>query len=314
MLKINTNPSFSSVSELQEAEGISYLTHRVLLHQYTHKDTQSIQHHIAICIYNQVARLAKRWSASEDDAGNFLTNIYHRIPRLIARYSYYGIQFEHYLTKYINLEYKSFRNREQTKRVREDLIYKNISRHERVFTIREGPSSRHLVSAVTRSMNAPTPGRYSGNILKLVLLTLKFSDWVSDHQLSQVAKWSGVSHVWLRTMCERLQLQTTKRQERYLTLYERRNAIYSQLLHCQYQCNIAHSEGNTWYSKAIFERLSVLRKRLSTTNQKLHRVQQYPSNAEIAALLEIPKGSVDSAMYFMKKKYKKSIRQHYYKI
>ena len=44
-----------------------------------------------------------------------------------------------------------------------------------------------------------------------------------------------------------------------------------------------------------------LRRRLRTLQQAVRRVRLHPSNREIAELLQIPKGTVDTSLYWLRK-------------
>ncbi len=274
----------------------SYLTHLVLVYQCCGKGLQKICNYIASITY---CYIGDEWNAQEDDAGDFLLSIYHKIPHIINRFRYYGIQFDHYLGRYLRLEYRSFKIRKQIARAREYIM--NIS-EEFHHTNSEATKHIDIVHYILQNVLNRSSYHRPSSSLRILLIALKFSSWISEEQMRPVAKLTDIPYQQLYDMCERLRIVQCTHLERYNLLQERRDVLYCRMLHTEYALHQISYYNVSGMPKAALQRqLSQLRERLGRVNHALRRVSQYPPNSVIADLLGIPKGTVDSSLYFLRK-------------
>ena len=289
-------PSRTNASSEASSEGSSYLTHLVLAYQCCGRDLQKICNHIASLAYHYIDG---DWNALEDDAGDFLLSIYHKLPRLIDSFHYYGVQFDCYLSRYLHLEYRSFKIHKQIAHAREYIM--SVSEE---FHYANGEATEHIdiVRYILQNVLHRSSYHRPSNLLRILLIALKFSSWISKEQIKAVSKLSSIPYQQLHDMCERLRIAQCTHLERYNQLQERRNVLYSRILHAEYSLNqISYYNANNISETTLRSQLSQLRERLGKVNYALRHVSQYPSNSDIAHLLGIPKGTVDSALYFFKK-------------
>ncbi|MFW5843438.1 MAG: hypothetical protein ACOCW6_05895, partial [Spirochaetota bacterium] len=103
---------------------------------------------------------------------------------------------------------------------------------------------------------------------------------------------------WLLLQRDRLEERLRKKDPRLETLRRRRNIAYATIIQVQgelFGCIDSRRRAKLAY------RLRVHRKRLETARSLIARVPLRPTNDEIALILGIPKGSVDSTLDYLRK-------------
>ena len=104
-------------------------------------------------------------------------------------------------------------------------------------------------------------------------------------------------------MVERLRANLYQRELRLHQLYMRQNKIFTKIL--LFQRDLVW-EVDPALKTEIALSLSQLRVRLRTLQRKIRGVKLRPSNREIAELLQIPKGTVDTSLFWFRRQLRES--------
>jgi DNA-directed RNA polymerase specialized sigma24 family protein len=115
---------------------------------------------------------------------------------------------------------------------------------------------------------------------------------------------TGYQFEWLLKLKDTLNSRLQQRNQRLTRLREKRDSTYLKLLFKQTHYS---EETETARKEILEEQIKRLRKRLTDTRYEISRVPCRPTHAEVAELLDIPKGTIDSGLHYFRKKYKSSI-------
>jgi hypothetical protein len=138
----------------------------------------------------------------------------------------------------------------------------------------------------------------AGNRKQLILLALKNSLDIGDRTISNLSLLTGLHPEVLFHIVGVLRFCMRRKIERMNSLQERRNRNYFRikcLVEERSQCSCEAR------SRDLERRIAQERKRWETTRRELSHVPRCPAHGDIARLLGIPKGSVDSGIFNLKR-------------
>lgn len=235
----------------------------------------------------------------EDDSGEFLLFLYPRFLRFIENFSPAGKPFENYFRRSLRWQIKSYATRMKNRRAR----YKaeecpGLWPDGCVYGEEEVRESGTLYGPEFFDRSGEEPSIADTRKRRLVVLALKGCTGMDDHQLERVARQIGISPPWLVLQRDRLEERLRKKDPRLATLRRRRNTAFATIVQVQGELSGCIEPRRR---ARLAHRLKVHRKRLETARALLSRVPLRPTNDEIALILGIPKGSVDSTMYYLRK-------------
>lgn len=238
----------------------------------------------------------------EDDCGEFYLFFYPRLLRCLARFRDQGKPFEWYLNAVLRWHWKAYCRRRQIERAGwlfagapqlwdeaadpgpADAADWDAAGAARAGGLRLTPDSRQCGQADRR---------------RLLLVALKNAHSLPDESLGPLSALTGVPEAWLAAAVDRLRQRLFARQVRLHALYARRNRVYATLLR--------EEQALRWQAEAeqraqLLLRVEALRERLRRCRARIRRVALFPTNREIAALTRIPKGSVDTSIYWLRRR------------
>jgi len=269
------------------------ITESILRYQDTGSGYEEIIRRISLIIYNFPSRAH---NLSEEDKGEFYISFYNRMEGLINNFTYKGIPFETFLNQTLKWHIKTYINKKKDEKkliavnVQEaevevkDLLRHDVGNNDDQFphVILKGDASRK----------------------RLLFLVLVDSPNINDDEMKTFSEMTGYEYEWLLFLKDTLNNRLYKRNERLIRLREKRNNTYMKLLYKQSQLS---DEMDREKKILIDEQIRRLRKRLDDTRYEISRVPCRPTHAEIAELLKVPKGTVDSGLHYFRKKYKTAI-------
>jgi hypothetical protein len=136
------------------------------------------------------------------------------------------------------------------------------------------------------------------NPRQLLILILKCYYYLSDDFIERAAPAVGLESSRLKMMVEKLRNLRRLHDDRVYFLRER---IYCQFYRCIIlEKRLDATPENTIRAARLKERLERSRARLEKMRYRLSRTRVYPSNLEIAEIIGIPKGTIDSNLYALK--------------
>jgi len=269
------------------------LTQKVLQFQKTGQGLSEIVDAIGPRVY-QFPRRTMGWD--EDACGDFYVFIHPRIIRLLHRFRDQGRPFESYLWAVLNWQLRNFardRHRDERKwqvSLRVDAGALAVREEEAGGSELAGLASAEMVGRILRS---------DADRRNFLFLILKFSRLLDPDRAPALARLAGVTASRLLSLAASLRDLRAGREKRQEMFRGRRNKCYAaiRLLETELQ-----SETDAERIALLQTRLGRTRSRMKAAMEHLSRVALSPTNLEIGKVLGVPKGTVDSGLFWLKKK------------
>ena len=249
----------------------------------------------------------KNSQCSEEDCAEFYLSFHRRIKRLVDRYRYVGRNFETYLHSCLCWHMKSFIRRRICANRREKMLlqegYFTLDSYRRDSEFRETspgffpevPPCNKIGPFALSDRGLP---KKQSELKQIILLALKSTKDLNDTSIEKLSVVSGIHRDLFFHFIEVLRLTMCRRTDRIRRLQDRRTRNFFRILclleernHCSRQERILGLDFRIQQERLRFEK----------AGNDLSRVPKSPPHREIARILGIPKGSVDSCFYYLKK-------------
>jgi DNA-directed RNA polymerase specialized sigma24 family protein len=271
------------------------LTQKVLRYQKTGQGLHEIVDDIGPRVY-QFPRRTMGWD--EDACGDFYVFIHPRIIRLLHRFRDQGRPFESYLWTVLNWQLRNFaRDRHRAER-----------RWQVSLRVDPGAlaANGESLPGDTMEADAPTPSPLAASRLQsaadrrnFLFLVLKCSRRLDPARAPAFAGLAGITPQRLLSLVAELRDLRAGREARQEMFRGRRNACFA--LTRLLETEIA-AENDPEKLSRLRERLRRARRRMRTAMLHMSRVALAPTNREIGQALGVPKGTVDSGLFWLKRK------------
>lgn len=281
---------------------MSELTRAIMRYKETGTGFEEIRARLYLLIYDYPKA---RRRLDSDVCGNFLIYMMPRIESLIERYRRETVAFEGYLNVCLRWRLKSFLRHEKTLQTRsarevDPYVWQDIN--EDAYA--EEPAAAYNASITLKSaLEVPSsqlpqsPYRklreFNARNKGLLFFCLKAICDVDDLKLPSVARLCGVSYEWLAESREILTGKTTKRRKRLSRLRTRQETLYSRLRDAQERLVTEAEPERKNELRSLIRNLSCAYRKAS---HEAGHTNLRPSNYDIAELLHVPKGTVDSGI------------------
>jgi hypothetical protein len=225
----------------------------------------------------------------EDECVDFLSWLYPRIGRTIDNYRYAGSSFTAYIGSLVRYSAREFRNTEKEHRLIEQTYWGAAV--EDMFA--RSPEPDYLAETAPEK-----PFRPVANPRQALILLLKSYSFISDDFIARAAPAIGMSKETLMQMIENLRAVRFEQDLGIRSLQER---IYGQYFRCRTfeQRRDASPEGSRRYF-IMQRKLERAEKRLKNMKKTLKAIKNGASNRQVAGILGVPKGTIDSSIYAVK--------------
>ena len=227
---------------------------------------------------------------SKEKCTDYLCGLYPRISRAIDTYKNIGSTFEAYILSKVYWYARERRSREADHYVTEYACW--TARAEDMAFEDHEPEYAELHPA----------SKPVSNPRQVLILLLKSYFYISEDFIARVAPCIGMEEERLSRMIDELRDLRLKRDKEIRELQER--------LHCQYyRCIVFERkleqapEGSALHEK-MHERVERARKRYASMRKRYGSLRMDATNREIAQVLGVAKGTVDSNLYALKQKIK----------
>jgi DNA-directed RNA polymerase specialized sigma24 family protein len=247
-------------------------------------EKRKLEGEIFRAIKEDVRRLAN-WDRADND--EYLSWLYPRISQAIGTYRETGSSFETYIGSLVRMTAKEFRSRKFRTYLAESAAWMSVSPD--MYT-REDPPEYACIEE--------TPGPKPDNPRQLLILILKCCCYVSDDFLERAAPSLGILPEELNRMVSFLKKLREKREQFNAYLQEKANYQFYRCIF--YEKRLKALPENCIATQRIKDRLERGRDRLVSIRKRLAKRLPDPSNRQIAKLLGISKGTVDSVLYRLK--------------
>ncbi|MBN2655904.1 MAG: hypothetical protein JXR86_02515 [Spirochaetales bacterium] len=276
------------------------ITEAVLRYQDTGEGYDSLVERISLIIYNYPDRIA---SLSEEDKCDFYLSFFTRIKGLINNFSYQGRAFEALLIQTLKWHSISYLARQK----KEKHLFAMEIREEEIRLkdfLRTESGDRGTGRMEIKLKNDASRKR-------LLFLVLMDTQNISDSEMERFSVISGYDLNWLLEKKDRINCMLHERSGRLSDLREKRNNYFSKM---QYFQILLSEEINPDKIRILKGKISSLKKRLEDTRKEIAKVPVRPTHSEIAELLGIPKGTVDSGLHYFRKRVGDSHREISYSL
>ena len=229
---------------------------------------------------------------NKEDSDDYISSLYQRISQAISAYQETGSSFETYIGAMVRLTAKEFRSRQMRGYLEEDAAW--LTQLPDIYACE---SELEYHDHITPETEAPIK---LNNPRQLLILILKCCSHVSTDFMEKVSPQLGIEAKVLGEMIDYLKEQRKKREMEIATLREK---INRQFYHCiLLEKKLQVITGDSAVAQRLKNQLEQGRDKLSKIRKRLTRRRIDPSNFQIAKLLGISKGTVDSVLYNLRRR------------
>jgi len=235
-----------------------------------------------------------------EDSDDFISWLYPRIHTAIDSYRDTGASFGAYMGTIIRLSIKEYRMRNTGNSITEYAAW--TIRAAEQYAHQEGPEYLEEECSDQRAgfkdvLQEKVSCR-AKNPKQLLILILKCYCYVSDDFLDRVAPRVGIPKEKLKGMIDKLRSIRAARDEELRDMRER---VYSQYYRCiVYEKKLSLMQENSTAAVRMKQRIEKARCRLVTMRKRLAGIRCDASNSQIAKIIGLTKGAVDSSLHSLK--------------
>ena len=264
------------------------LTQKVLQYQRTHEGLRDLVGELAPRVY-QFPRRKMGWD--EDACGDFYVFIHSRLIRLLDRFRDQGKPFESYLGAVLSWQLRNFaRERKRSERAWNVSLRLQADEEAPEQSCTHWPGAPDSITPLIRS---------DADRRNFLFLILKCSCTLDIEEAATLAGIAKVDEKRLLDLVQVLRGMRNRRETRLETFRCRRNKAFSQARLLEVEMKAETEPLRTQVLRAGLVRA---RRRMRLAMKRMARVGLAPTNREIALVLGVPKGTVDSGLYWLKKK------------
>lgn len=237
---------------------------------------------------------ARRYGIERNE---ILSEFMFKLPKLIERFDVEGGVFEHYVLASLKWFSRDMKRDELLGRSNDAFLF-----HESEKDIRSMDHQQAFQEEEEYSMRLPK-SYFNESSLKqrLVILLLKSALHVTDAHIEKVAAFTGISQGFLRHAVTLLNERLYSRKERRDYLLGNKRWVDRRMLYLRSKLSMEYDEPER---SIILAKLTKLEEKRARLDSQIKGLPDGPSHDEIARILGIPRGSVDSSLYYIKSQYK----------
>ena len=229
---------------------------------------------------------------SKEDYDDYISSLYPRISRAIDAYRESGSSFETYIGTLIRLTAKEYRARQVRTYMEETAAW--LTQVPDMYACE--PEVEYHEHGMAKTEEPPA----LKNPRQLLILILKCCTHVSIDFLEKVSPKLGVTPEELGTMIDKLKELREKRKQESVVLRERINRQFCRCILSEKKLKVLAAGSPA--AQREKKQLEQGRAKLSRARLRLSRKRLDPSNAQIAKLLGISKGTVDTVLHSLKRR------------
>ena len=267
----------------------SQLTDVVLEGQKNPAHTQRAEWEVACWIYDELHR---KFRLDADEAGNFFCDFYPKIRRLILQFEYRGYPFEAYMYATLRWQILSYK-----KKLSQQRLDRQLFTYDSFWDVHqdEPACSEPIPSRVPRHIH----NSFQTYRKRLIYVALRESEYL-DHQLIEaLIEYTRVDRRWFLNCVMALRRKVELRRHRL----DRTRLYYNSCLYRYYLLQLKVYNSHSPEKQISYRReLDKNRTRLHRVCRQMKKMHIHPTNREIAKVLNVPKGSIDSGIFYILEK------------
>ena len=281
---------------------LTEFTNALIKYQQTGKGHKNLVEKIGIHVYTI---LKSNYKMENDERGDFFCIYYPKIPYLIKQFEYYGTPFEIYLNVSLKWNIKSFR----TLKSRYRSIQKAINKEPFYLVPNENDFTENINTDLHISEDAREALQIEGvkEILtdtikkRLLYIYLIEADYLEERIKERIIRMTGYKKRWIESCSEKLKKKVDRRLNRITQIKNRRNSAFFEFHLLQEKCSFAENESE---KEELESQIKNLRKKINNMNKDISNAIVRPTHKDLADILQIPKGSIDSGIFYIKNSFK----------
>lgn len=285
-----------------ESQKLTEFTHALIKYQKTGKGYKNLEEKIGIHVYTI---LKSNYKMDDDERGDFFCVYYPKIQNLITQFNYYGTPFEMYLKVSLKWNIKSFRTSKSRYRSIQKAIYKEpfyLVPHENDFT-EDINTDLHISEHAREALEIVGTKEILTDTVKkrLLYIYLIEADFLDERIKERIIRMTGYKKRWIETCSEKLKKRVDIRLNRINQIKNRRNSAFFDFHLLQEKYSF---EENRNKKEELENQIKSLRKKINSMNREISNAIVRPTHKDLADVLQIPKGSIDSGIFYIKNSFK----------
>jgi len=278
---------------------LDYMTHQVLVYQSRMGSEseeflkQMLMDELIVHVYSYPG---KRHSLNEEDWSDFLLGFHGKMQDILINFRYRGPSFWGYLNKVLEWQLLSY--------YRQVVQYRQaewICERESIIEYEWIPEQYefcllHKINHILDNAGF-TDFRTDALRQRLLILVLKNIVFITEDEYFSVFPLLGPS-AELAGEYRDLLLESMKRK------FDRKKRL--ELKRCENYCRLTlvekkrSEEIDLEVQSRFTEKTELYRRRLKRLDRQINSIPMFPSNEDLSELLELPKGSVDSGLFYLR--------------
>lgn len=290
-----------------------YLNDRYLQYLKGQLSFQSIKEEVILATYQIIK---SKLHLKEDDLHELLLSFYPRINDIILKYRKGAKKFYNYLILMLNYHYKDFNKRKLRKSLQYIIDIKtHIDSYEKEMN--DETFDQDLIQNNIKTIFQKTPGAnckqlevydneqtYTKNIKtkvkkQMTILLLKQHNRMNASEINQFSELFDLPKIKINHYILLGEIMTYDRKMKYRSVCEIRNNRFNKLQLLRHKLITEESE---YRQTELVIKIKTEENQVDSLNARIRKIKLDPSNKEIANILGIPKGTVDSVLYHLGKK------------
>lgn len=271
------------------------ITEAVLRFQDTGEGYEHLVERISLIIYHYPEKI---YILTEEDKCDFYLSFHSRIEGLIRNFTFQGLPFESLLNKTLKWHSRSFLSgrKDEQKLVAAELQEEEIKIRE----LLQPSSDERENELITVNLKNRTSRK------RLLYLVLMDAPDLKDCEIDRFCEITGYDPQWVLEKRDLLRYRLHERGTRLKNLREKRNSAYMKMRYREFKLR---EETDREKRETLEFQIARLRKRIEETRYEISRVPARPTHTEIAEILDIPKGTVDSGIHYLRKKFQEADKE-----
>ncbi|GMO21076.1 MAG: hypothetical protein Pg6A_08030 [Termitinemataceae bacterium] len=224
------------------------------------------------------------------DTQDFLSWIYPRFVKSIKRYvPVTGVTFEAFIYSTMRFNFREYLSRHARRMETEQSFWSDVAKDTPYYeeSLFEGEESMSPIRKTHKKQS--------------LMVFLKCYHAVSDSMIKRMSSYLGMREESLRAMIDELRKERCEIELSFNELRERCKAQYYRCMN--YERRLDRVERGSAAFGILFKRLTGHRERLLRMRRRLKNMRVEATNQQVARVMGIAKGSVDSGISAFKRKY-----------
>lgn len=253
--------------------------------------------------------LRNRYNLEADDRSDFFCDFYPEIPLLLHRFYYQGKPFRHFLLNTLKWKVRTYLKRKQ-KSLNQKVFFERESFWGPMYwedSFEVGEPAPPLSREARRIFEIDNGTFIRDPVLKkrLIILTMKGSMYVDHHIAQYVSIITGYSPDWLFHKIQELKDIVITRSSRIHQLRIKRNKYFVKIYNIHVELVLEVYPGKR---QALYQQLFHYKERMLKVINEISKISNTPTHSDIARIIDTPKGSVDSSLYYLKNSFNPEYR------